>query len=587
MDGRILINHSTPLTHSANVPELNGWIPGPPAIHSAGPVNELRSVSLVVPTFFNQELKRRSLQHLLAGIEQAQCVHEIILVASDGENLSFDDLTPHSGGLPVRVVASDPHNRGKSRNAGAAAATSEWLLFLDDDMLLRSWRSIDVLLTRLLEFGYDAALFPRRHYAKFPLLFDPPLLAKTIDEWRRDLDKTKSPFHYDPFRDGARDLPMHFCFPGCFMLMRRDCFLRIKGFAEDFVGWGFEDTEFGQRAIRELHIMNLFRQAEPLLHIDHPVSPYKSDEHNANYQKFYAASESLDINVFCRAVFRGDDFSPSAGASDDHSFVEPFRQLERDGVPVDATAMQPWCAGIARQRLKKHLSPLPKFVALHGSRAHGADDWDDDFDVLALYFGVIQEFYVSDGQPRVEVECADIYRFEHIAEHPAIHSYQGAMELAKVAQARLLWGETAEWKAWSAGVLQKGMRHGWCFWLVLGLGMRLHAAKYGTLVERYFSSLKRLLGCIPRPWYLSPCADIAERPVTIDLCRHALDEFCPSWRERISGGEAIFELQVPEVWTALHRLCKAPARIVLPRPARNGRNYFNGKQKLTASRNGV
>ena len=591
MDGRILINNHGARLPSARIPELAGWRPGVPSIHAGGPVEILEPVSLIVPTFFNSELKHRSLRYLLAGIEHSYSVQEIILVASDGENKNFDDLHRYAHGRDIRIVESDPHNRGKSRNAGAAVASSPHLLFLDDDMLLRNWRSIDVILSQLLSTAQDCALFPRRHYAKFPLLFDPPMLETVIEKWRTHLGADGNPFLYDPLR-GARDLPMLFCFPGCFMLIRREAFQRLNGFNEEFIGWGFEDTEFGLRAIRDLRVMNLFRQGEPLLHIDHPVSPYKSDEHNTNYKKFYSGTVSIDVSHFCRTVFRGKDFGPGHNAlCSDTAFVEPFRQLACRGIPIDSDAMQNWCSAIARQRLIHHLNPLPKFIALHGSRAQGANDFDDDYDVLSLYCGRVQEFFVSSGEPRVEVECADLHRFEHVADHPAIHSFQGPMELAKIANARLLWGDEGAWREWSSGLIRNALEHGWCFWLVFGLGLRWQAAKYGPMVERYFSSLKRLRlhsrtiddGIVDREM------DLSDQSTVVHLARRALDQHCPDWRERLASGTPVFELQVPEVWIALHRLTKVPnehrAKVVSLRSRHRVR--INGVAKLVRAVNGL
>jgi glycosyltransferase involved in cell wall biosynthesis len=256
MDGRVLINHS-PRRSWGDIVELADWTPNLPSLQAEGPVDKLEPVSLIIPTFFNAELKRRSLRYLLAGLHECQSVREVILVSSDGEQHDFADLRACAGNRPIRVVESDPHNRGKSRNSGASAATSPNLLFLDDDMLLRNWRAVDVILSRLLTAGQEAALFPRRQYAKFPLLFDPFTLQQVIALWRSSGQASGSPFLYDPLAEGARDLPMLFCFPGCFMLIRRDAYQRLNGFTENFVGWGFEDTDFAVRAIRQLNVLNL------------------------------------------------------------------------------------------------------------------------------------------------------------------------------------------------------------------------------------------------------------------------------------------------------------------------------------------
>ncbi len=543
--------------------ELAGWTPDTPIIQAAGPVAQIEPVSLIIPTFFNAELKRRSLRHLLTGLHQCQSVREIVLVSSDGERQDFTDLQALAGDRPIRVVEADPHNRGKSRNVGAAAATSPNLLFLDDDMLLRNWRGVDVILSRLLATGQDGALFPRRHYAKFPLLFDPFTLQQVIDLWRQD-GATGSPFLYDPLAEGARDLPMLFCFPGCFMLMRRQAYECLHGFTEDFVGWGFEDTDFAVRAMRELKILNLFRTGEPLLHIDHPVSPYKSEEHNANYRKFYANGESPDMNLFCRRVFRGADFSPNDETlTPAKTWMAPLRQVVKRGVPLNVAGAKSWWMRVARQRLRRHLGPLPRFIVLHGSRAEGTARASDDHDVMGLYDGPVQDFFVSAGAARVELECADLRRFEYVASHPAIHTFTGPMELAKVARARLLWGEARAWDEWSSHLVRRAMQNGWCYWLVLGLGLRRHAAKYGPMAGCYFRSLGKLRAraIAANQFQVNGEGDFTDPVALAIAARHALDQFRPDWRERLRTGETVFEFQVPEVWTALLELQDPSPRV--------------------------
>jgi hypothetical protein len=341
------------------------------------------------------------------------------------------------------------------------------------------------------------------------------------------------------------------------MLIRRSAYEELNGFSEDFVGWGFEDTEFGVRAMNQLRVLNLFRTGEPLLHIDHPVSPYKSDEHNANYQKFYDGPEQPDMNLFCRRVFLGTDFAPGRQLErPDDVWLDPLRRLAQRGIPLPTALAAGWWLRIAHQRVRQHLSPLPKFIVLHGSRADGANGPHDDYDILGLYDGAVQEYFVTDGPARVELECANFRRFEHIAAHPAIHSFTGPMELAKLADARLLWGNPGEWDLWTHGVAQGAMDRGWCFWLVLGLGLRRHFSKYGPMATRYFRSLEKLRAqavAVAR-FQVNGEGDFSDEAALAIAAADALDKFQPEWRPMVRAAQPVFELQVPEVWTALHCL---------------------------------
>jgi hypothetical protein len=348
------------------------------------------------------------------------------------------------------------------------------------------------------------------------------------------------------------------------MLIRRDAYQRLNGFTENFVGWGFEDTDFAVRAIRQLNVLNLFRTGEALLHIDHPVSPYKSEEHNENYQKFYECPESPDIERFCRHVFRGHDFSQDRNSLLNTSdWTKPLQEIAKRGIPLEVSQAEAWWLRVARQRLARHLGPLPKFIVLHGSRMEGTAGPNDDYDILAVYDGPVQEFFVPSSGTRVELECADLHRFEYVAAHPAIHSFTGPMELAKIARAELLWGNRAAFRRWTSRLLKKAMNGGWCYWLVLGLGLRRHSAKYGPMVDRYFCSLAKLRAQAIAVRQLQPNGegDFTDDMALAIAATHALDEFRPDWRQAVRMGEALFELQVPEVWTALLYLLKSPLRL--------------------------
>ena len=147
------------------------------------------------------------------------------------------------------------------------------------------------------------------------------------------------------------------------------------------------------------------------------------------------------------------------------------------------------------------------------------------------------------------------------------------MELAKVARAQRLWGSRSAWQEWSSHLLQTAMKQGWCYWLVLGLGLRRHAAKYGPVAERYFVSLGKLRAhaIAEGQFQVNGEGDFSDEAALAVAAGHALDSFCPDWRQRVCAGESVFELQVPEVWNALHHLVDFPLRVktrLKPRLAR-------------------
>ena len=554
MDSRVILKR-TNQTDLVALPELKRLRRLKPTLVASAAVQHRASVTLIVPTFFNADLKGSSLTHLLTGIEQSDAIQEIVLVRSDGGHGSDGALPALGKKQKLRVCHAEPAQRGGSRNLGAATARSEYLLFMDDDMLLKDWRCVDVILSELLARRSDCALYPRRQYARFPLLYDVPSLSKAIQRWRSG---TANEAVHDPLQEGTYDLPMMFCFPGCFMLIRRTAFNRMGGFNTKFRGWGFEDTEFGLRAMRELRVLNLFHCAEPLLHIDHPVSPYKSEEHRLNYRKFFRSSESVDMHRFCRTVLLCPDLPAQRERLLQPAIhSEVFADIADAGIPLDVPQIENWASQVAQKRMHALLHPRPEFVVLHGSRATGRARADSDYDVLALYRGAIQEFFVTRSEPRVEIECADLDMFNTIAAHPWLVGLHGVMELAKVAQAKLLWGRAGEWKRWRARILESATRNGLLYWRVLTIGLRLHSAKYGVMLARFLGSLNAVLLAAKAPKgareiFASPDELFIRDTIVMLNARR------PQWRTQIANGEALFPLQTPEIWSALYELAAQP-----------------------------
>lgn len=114
-------------------------------------------ITIVMPAYGRPHLVARSLPHCLR-----QPVAEI-LVVDDGSPAPLDTAMDRAvrdaaGGDPRVRLLRLARNGGScaARNAGAAAATSEWILFVDDDALLSDGYAA-TLLDHAAKYGADAA----------------------------------------------------------------------------------------------------------------------------------------------------------------------------------------------------------------------------------------------------------------------------------------------------------------------------------------------------------------------------------------------------------------------------------------------
>ena len=107
-------------------------------------------LSIIIPAFNESRLIERSLQSVadsIAANNKPGFTSETIVV----DNNSTDNTAELARLAGARVVFEPVNQIGRARNAGAAQATGEWLLFLDADSLLGPELLADIL--QVIESG--------------------------------------------------------------------------------------------------------------------------------------------------------------------------------------------------------------------------------------------------------------------------------------------------------------------------------------------------------------------------------------------------------------------------------------------------
>jgi glycosyltransferase involved in cell wall biosynthesis len=106
--------------------------------------------SIIIPAFNEARLIEQTLRSITVSLEANRrpgFTSEIIVV----DNNSTDNTAELAGQAGATVVFEPINQIGRARNAGAAYATGEWLLFLDADSLLSPGLLADIL--RVIESG--------------------------------------------------------------------------------------------------------------------------------------------------------------------------------------------------------------------------------------------------------------------------------------------------------------------------------------------------------------------------------------------------------------------------------------------------
>jgi hypothetical protein len=165
-------------------------------------------IETVVPVYGNDKLRRRNLRVVLEHLRQG-------VGTADGDHVAAYPLWIEDGDSP-----------GQARNRGASNVVSPLIVFNDGDSIC-PWPQI--LEAARLAMTTDGLVFAYDLYVRLSERGTVDYLAGA------SLDDCASE------RTIAQSGSM-----GC-VAISRECFRKVGGFSENFVGWGYEDLHFASR----------------------------------------------------------------------------------------------------------------------------------------------------------------------------------------------------------------------------------------------------------------------------------------------------------------------------------------------------
>jgi len=199
-----------------------------------------KKISVVVATCHRPQVLVRTLEALSPARQQMPAEVYEVIVADDSRNdatrVAVEQRFPDA-----RYVAGPRRGPASNRNRGAALASGDWLAFLDDDCQpVEGW--LRALCVQAEAGGVD------------------------VVEGRIVVpDK-----HDSPFRRYVENLSGGNFWSGN-LAIRRETFMRLGAFDEDFLEAGGEDMEFGDR-IRRGGVRTTFSTAATVVHPSHVVT---------------------------------------------------------------------------------------------------------------------------------------------------------------------------------------------------------------------------------------------------------------------------------------------------------------------------
>ncbi|HEX2804085.1 MAG TPA: glycosyltransferase family A protein [Sphingomicrobium sp.] len=193
------------------------------------------SFSIVIPTFQRRDAVCEAVRALGKLHYDGQV--EVIVVVDGSTDRTEAALQAIDCPFPKTILSQDNKGAAAARNRGAAEATGEIILFLDDDMLCES----DTLEqhARMYKDGADAVI------GDFPI--DPGSPQGFLTDWIAEKA------HWD--REGTALTPFEI-FTG-HLSVRRAVFEDLGGFDESFTAgghYGNEDIDFGARLLERYQV---------------------------------------------------------------------------------------------------------------------------------------------------------------------------------------------------------------------------------------------------------------------------------------------------------------------------------------------
>jgi glycosyltransferase involved in cell wall biosynthesis len=235
-------------------------------------------ITLLMSTYERPE----ALAAVLRSVERQTRRPDEVVIGDDGSGPETAGVIREAEkrGLNIRHCWEEHQGfrAGRMRNLSLAASTGDYVIIIDDDILLHPEFVADHEATAAPGFfvqgsrallGEKASAEAMRADAYWPSFFRPGIGNRKNLVRCRLLSRLFGRPHGS--MRGIRT---------CNFALWRGDFIRVNGFNEDFVGWGREDSEFAARLYQAgLRRRNIRFQAL-VCHLHHPPRSRESLEHN-------------------------------------------------------------------------------------------------------------------------------------------------------------------------------------------------------------------------------------------------------------------------------------------------------------------
>lgn len=240
-------------------------------------------VDVVISTKNNYSGKSFSLFYVIRSLLQQRDCDLNIIVADNGSNDNTVKALKDNFGQKVGVLDTShcTGNISASRNAGANCGKSELIFFIDDDMIVSEPDG----LRKSIEIGnnVDFACGAIRLWSPltWPSLIRPDdPINKVISTLKHTSSEPKS-----VNRLSGKNILDNRSYLANFGTVKRSVFNAVEGYDEDYIGWGYQDTDLMHRLCVDGYNYDLFSShGIEIFHLAHKVD--KGSNYELNRLRF-------------------------------------------------------------------------------------------------------------------------------------------------------------------------------------------------------------------------------------------------------------------------------------------------------------
>ncbi|KAB8151420.1 glycosyltransferase [Kordia sp. TARA_039_SRF] len=237
-----------------------------------------RTIDVVITTSQNYN-KNYSLYFTLRSILSQTLLPNKIFVIENDNSTKMKRMLDSDFGNFINFIdaSSNVENISYCRNLGASISCSDLILFMDDDVVIGDSDAIEKIVDRMrfLDFYCGALRFWSQinwynQLKKTYSINHVNNILKSTSILPKSIDRTTGTFNYH-----------NYTFIGNFGCVRKDVFLEVNGFDENFKGWSYQDTDLMMRltyARKEYQLMA--DKGLKVYHLSHPVNKKATRESN-------------------------------------------------------------------------------------------------------------------------------------------------------------------------------------------------------------------------------------------------------------------------------------------------------------------